>query len=246
MKIRLLPSTFDHTGASTPLQRLTCFVIDDCVTVDAGSIAMGLVDGQQDTVRDIIITHAHMDHVATLPIFIDDLFSFFDEPLRIHTTGEVMNLLERDVFNWSVYPRFSELSNGKCTVMKYIPFRPGEEFQVAHLRVMAGHVQHTVPTVGLIVSDGKTTVAFTSDTGAMEGFWDMVKRRPRLDALFIESSFPDALASLALVSGHLTPATLAEEVRKIRHKNVDIFAVHLKPSYREVLVKELDALAIPG
>jgi ribonuclease BN (tRNA processing enzyme) len=44
------------------------------VAVDAGSIAIALTNDQRAKVKDIIITHPHMDHVASLPIFIDDLY----------------------------------------------------------------------------------------------------------------------------------------------------------------------------
>src|SRR5205085_6285993 len=135
VKIQLLPSTFDSDGRATPEQRLTCFVIDDRVAVDAGSIALALTDAQHATLRDVIVTHPHMDHMATLPIYIDDMFALLTEPIRVHATEEVIGLLERDVFNWTVYPRFSELSNGTCKVMEYVPFRTGEEFACAHLRV---------------------------------------------------------------------------------------------------------------
>ena len=245
MKIQLLPSTFDDQGQASPEQRLTCFLIDDRVTVDAGSIAIALTDAQRDTVRDIIVTHPHMDHIASLPIFIDDLFGFLKEPIRVHATSEVIETLERDIFNWTVYPRFSELSNDKGRVMEYVPFRVGEEFKVAHLRVVAVPVNHIVPTVGLIVSDEKTTVAFSSDTYETEEFWQVVNRTPRLDALLIEASFPDSMAQLAEVSRHFTPALLRKELRKLDHNGLDILAVHLKPAYRDKLVEELKALAIP-
>lgn len=245
MKIQLLPSTIDGQGRAAPEQRLTCFLIDDRITIDAGSLALALTDGQHSSVRDVIITHPHMDHIATLPIFIDDLFGLLEEPVRVHATEEVIQALERDVFNWTVYPRFSDLSNGKTHVMKYVPFRPGEEFTVGHLRVTAVPVNHIVPSVGLVFSDGKTTIAFSSDTATTDDFWQVANRMPRLDALFIEASFPSAMGKLAEVSGHFTPATLNEELRKLEHQGIDILVMHLKPTYRQTLVKELEALNIP-
>jgi ribonuclease BN (tRNA processing enzyme) len=245
VKIQLLPSTFDDQGQASPEQRLTCFLIDDRVTVDAGGIAIALSDAQRDTVRDIIVTHPHMDHIATLPIFIDDLFGFLKEPIRIHATAEVIETLERDIFNWVVYPRFSELSNEHGPVMKYVPFRVGEEFRIAHLRVTAVPVNHIVPTVGLVVSDGKSTVAFSSDTYETEEFWEVVNRTKRIDALLIEASFPDSMAQLAEVSRHFTPALLNKELRKLNHNGIDILAVHLKPAYRNKVIEELHALRIP-
>ena len=224
---------------------MTCFVIDDCVAVDAGSIAIALNGEQRDTVRDIIVTHPHMDHVASLPIFIDDLYPSLQEPMRIHATAEVIELLERDVFNWNVYPRFSDLKNDYGPVMEYIPIPIGAPFRVAHLDVVAVPVNHIVPTVGLVVSDGQTSVAFSSDTAETEEFWKIVNEMKGLDALLIEASFPDRMAKLAHVSRHFTPASLGQELKKLTHNGMDIMAVHLKPSYREEIAEELKALNIP-
>jgi ribonuclease BN (tRNA processing enzyme) len=245
VKIKLLPSTFDAEGCASPEQRLSCFVVDGCVAIDAGSIAIGLNEGERARLRDVVVTHPHMDHVATLPIFVDDLFGFLEEPVRVHATAEVCALLERDIFNGTVYPPFQNFDNGRTRVMEFVPFRTGEEFGVAHLKFKAVTVSHIVPTVGLIVSDGARTVAFSSDTSATEEFWEMVNREPRLDALLIEASFPDSLAKLAEVSGHLTPAALGLELRKLAHKDPDILAMHLKPSFRRQLIEELEALGVP-
>ena len=244
MKIQLLPSTFDAAGRATPDQRLTCDLIDDRVAVDAGSIALALTDAQRETLRDVIVTHPHMDHVATLPIFVDDLFAQLRSPVRVHATEEVAGLLERDLFNWTVYPRFSQLNNGHTCVMEYVPFRAGEPFRAAHLTVTAFPVNHIVPTVGLIVTDGRTTVAFTSDTATTEQFWGAVNGEPRLDALFAEASFPNSMRKLAHDSGHLTPEGLAAELSKLTHNHHDVLAVHLKPTYRDALVTELGALGL--
>ena len=86
MNIQLLPSTFDEQGHATPEQRLTCFLIDETVAVDAGSIALALSTDQREKVRDIIITHPHMDHIASLPIFIDDLYPTLRRPIRVYAT----------------------------------------------------------------------------------------------------------------------------------------------------------------
>lgn len=245
MKIQLLPSTFDQQGRATQEQRLTCYLIDDCVAIDAGSIALSISQEQRNTVRDIIVTHPHMDHIASLPIFIDDLFGFLESPVRIHATEEVINLLERDIFNWTVYPRFSELKNERGPVMEYVPFRVGVEFEVAHLRVTTVNVNHIVPTVGMIVTDGKTTIAFSSDTAETEDFWTLVNSTPHIDALLIEASFPNAMAELAEASRHFTPESLKRELGKLDHNGLDILTVHLKPAYREKVARELKALAIP-
>ena len=245
MRIQLLPSTFDAQGVATLEQRLTCFLIDDCVAVDAGSIAIALTNEQRPKVKDIIVTHPHLDHIASLPIFIDDLYPTLKEPIRVHATHEVIGLLERDVFNWNVYPRFSDLKNDYGPVMQYVPIPLGTPFTVAHLSVIAVPVNHIVPTVGLVVSDGQKSVAFSSDTAETEEFWKIVNDIKELDALLIETSFPDRMAKLAEVSRHFTPASLVQELKKLNHNGMDIMAVHLKPTYREEIIAELKELNIP-
>lgn len=247
MRIQLLPSTFDDKGRAALEQRLTCFLINDRVCVDAGSIAIALTDEQRETVRDVIVTHPHMDHIASLPIFIDDLFGFLREPIRVHATEEVIEALEEDIFNWMVYPRFSELKNQHGPVMQYVPFSAGREFEVQGLRITAIPVNHIVPTVGLIVSDGETTVAFSSDTAETEEFWQVLNSTPRVSALMIEASFPNSMSKLAEDSRHFTPESMSRELRKLNshHDRMDILAVHVKPAYRTTVVEELNALNIP-
>ena len=245
MRIQLLPSTFDADGHATLEQRLTCFLIDSRVAIDAGSIAIALTEQQRSDVRDIVVTHPHMDHIASLPIFIDDLFATLQEPMRVHATPEVIELLEKDVFNWNVYPRFSELENDYGPVMQYVPIPVGKPFTVAHLTVEAIPVNHIVPTVGLIVSDKQTSVAFSSDTAETDDFWTAVNGKKHLHALLIEASFPNEMSRLAEVSRHFTPASLGEELKKLSHNGMDILAVHLKPTYREKIIEQLADLNIP-
>jgi ribonuclease BN (tRNA processing enzyme) len=245
VKIKLLPSTIDAAGGASPEQRLSCFIVDGRVCIDAGSIAIGLSEEERARVRDVVVTHPHMDHVATLPIFVDDLFGSLEEPVRVRATSEVCEILTRDVFNGTVYPPFQDFHNGRTRVLEFVPFREGEEFRVAHLTFRAVPVSHIVPTVGLVVTDGERTVAFSSDTSETEEFWRVCNREPRLDALLIEASFPNSLSKLADVSGHLTPAALGRELRKLAHKDIDVLAMHLKPSYRLQLVEELEALGVP-
>jgi ribonuclease BN (tRNA processing enzyme) len=130
--------------------------------------------------------------------------------------------------------------------MEYVPIPAGEEFKVAHLTVTAVAVNHIVPTVGLLVSDGRSTVAFSSDTAETEQFWTIINRSPRMDAILIEASFPDSMAKLADVTRHFTPASLGRELRKLNHNGLDILAVHIKPSYRQTVIDELAGLNIQG
>lgn len=244
MKLQLLPSTFDEKGSASPRQHLACFVVDDAVAIDAGSLAMAASAAQRKQIRDVVLTHAHLDHIAGLPLFIDDLFATLDAPVCVHAVPQVIETLERDVFNWEIYPRFSELQNERGAVMKYQSFEAGREFSVRHLRFKAVPVNHKVSTVGFIVSDEKMTFALTGDTSEMDEFWQTVNAETNLSALLIECAFPDELEELAQASNHLTPRLLEKELEKFNRKECAIYVINIKPMYRDEVVKQIEELKI--
>ena len=245
MRLRLLPSSFENDGAASSRQHLTCFVINGNVAVDAGSLAMAVTAEERTQIRDIVLTHAHLDHIAGLPLFIDDQFSELTKAVRVHATPDVIEVLERDVFNWSVYPRFSELTNEFGKVMEYHPFEQGSEFRVGELLFEAVGVNHKVPCSGFIISDDSASIAITGDTANMDSFWENVNAR-RLDALLIECAFPNELAELAEMSCHLTPFGLAEELEKLKDRSCETLVINIKPSYREQVLAEIENLGISG
>lgn len=244
MKFQLLPSSFEENGKASQRQHLACFVIDDAVAIDAGSLAMSTTSKQKRQIRDVVLTHAHLDHIAGLPLFIDDLFSTLHRPLRVYATQEIIEILERDIFNWSIYPRFSELENENGKVMEYYPFQAGEEFSVKHLQIKAVAVNHKVPSFGLIVSDGKTKFAMTGDTAEMDEFWKVLIKEENLSAVLIECAFPDELEDLANISYHLTPKLLKREIEKFDNPHCPIYVINIKPMYRERIVSEIRELGL--
>lgn len=245
MKVQLLPSTFDDQGRPSARQHLTCVVVDDVVAFDAGSLAMSFSPDRLHGIRDVVLSHAHLDHVAGLPLFIDDLFATLTEPVRIHATAEVIEVLEQDIFNWSVYPKFSELTNSHGRVIEYRTIEYGREFEVRHLNVRAIPVNHKVPSAGFLIGDGRSRIAMTGDTAAIDDFWLSVNREESLSALMIECAFPDELKDLAEISHHLTPSGLKNELAKFRVRECPVFVVNIKPMYRDDTVFQIEELGLP-
>src|SRR5438105_15610193 len=171
MKVQLLPSTFDENGNASNRQHLMSIVVDDCVAIDAGSLAFACTKKQQANIRDILLTHTHLDHIAGLPLFIDDLFSKLTEPVRVHATREMIDILERDLFNWSIYPRFSELSNDFGPVIEYREIGSGTEFEVKHLKIRNVAVNHSVSALGYLIDDGMVSIGITGDTAETGDIW---------------------------------------------------------------------------
>ena len=246
MKIQLLPSTIDENGRASARQHLLTIVVDDVVALDAGCLAFSCSDLQRQQVRDIVLSHTHLDHIAGLPLFIDDLFATTTQPITIHATREMIETLEQHIFNWSIYPRFSELQNSHGDVVRYRAIETGSRFDVKHLSIQSVAVNHKVTASGYIVSDGSVAFAVTGDTAETDEFWRVCANRTDLKAVLVECAFPDELASLAAASYHLTPTKLASELAKLGKRDYPVYVINIKPMYREEVISEIVAAGLVG
>ena len=243
MKVKLLPSS----TSDSQRQSLTTFLIEDSLAIDGGSIGFALVPEEMAVFRDIIVTHAHSDHTASLPIFIAEAFPELDGPVTIYGLPEVISALRDFVFNDQIWPDFEKipLSNGSGPAIQFQILEPRQTIKVCGLTVRPIPVNHVVPTVGLIVSDGKVSILFTSDTYVTDEIWRTARAVDNLKAIFVDVSYPNELEELAAASKHYTPQSLASDLTKLG-RDVEIYAVHIKPSNREQVMRQLSRLDRPA
>ena len=217
---------------------LSSYLIDEVVAIDAGGV--GFIDdlSAQQRIQHIFITHSHMDHIASLPVFLDTVFEEGHRCVTVHAGAATLECLRRDVFNDRVWPDFIGMSENGPPFVKLATLEPGRPVQAAGLRVTPVAVDHVVPTLGLLVESPDVMVAIPSDTGPTETFWREAASSPNLKAVFLEASFPNAMSEVATVSKHLTPAMFAAQARKLA-RPVTFIAVHIKPRFYDQVVAEL-------
>lgn len=239
MKFKIVPSTRDGRR-----QLLTSYLINDTLAIDAGALAVGLSSEEQLRIRSIVITHAHLDHIISLPIYVTDLFDEFRQPVNVYATPSDFEAVQRHLMTERVWITLETMKNAHTELLAYHPIKAGESFFAEGLKITPIPVTHTILTHGLIVEDERCALLFTSDTSATERIWQMANEHNKLRAVFIDLSFPDRLTELARVSGHHSPATLLEEMPKIK-SGIPVFAVHIKAAYRDQVEAEIEALANP-
>jgi ribonuclease BN (tRNA processing enzyme) len=98
---------------------------------------------------------------------------------------------------------------------------------------------HTVPAVGYWLDSGKSSLVFSGDTGPCPEFWQAVNEIDNLRYLIVETAFPNRERRLAMVSKHLCPSTLAEQLTKLRQP-AEIYITHLKPGHIELTMQEIE------
>jgi ribonuclease BN (tRNA processing enzyme) len=228
---------------------MTSFLIDGCVAIDAGAITRALTIEEQREVRHVLITHTHMDHTNTLPFLIENSFGSNDQPVSIFCTKRVLAGVRRHLFNNDTWPDFTRIPNHLYPSVRFEEIEVENPFVISglpsgDLEVTAIDVNHIVPTTGLLLRQGSSSVIFTSDTGPTERIWEIANQTEDLEALITEVSFPNRMQDVADVSLHLTPATLATELAKLE-RDIAVYLYHYKPPYVDELRKEIAQTSLP-
>jgi ribonuclease BN (tRNA processing enzyme) len=242
VKISLIPSTISpgHGGRGF---FLSSYLIDDIVAIDAGGLGfLGDLD-LQCRVKHVFLSHSHIDHIASLPIFLETVFQAPGGCVTLHASDATLDCLRRDVFNNRVWPDFIGMSEKGQPFVQLNVLEPGRPVEVGGLRLTPIEVNHVVPTLGFLVAGANAAVAIPSDTGPTEAFWEAARAVDDLKAVFLEASFPDSMQWLAVIAKHLTPAMFPAEARKLG-RDVPFIAVHIKPGYYDQVLADLDGLKL--
>ena len=230
-------------GGSAPGYRLTTFLIDGETALDAGALTEALPLAAQRRIRRVVLTHAHLDHVASLPFLIENLYGR-SRPLEIVAPAPVLQALRRHVFNDVTWPDFTRLPSRARPTLVYRPARAGRPVRCGDATFTPIPVAHLVPAYGYLVAKPGRAVLFSGDTRPTNGIWEAARRARDLKAIFLEVSFSDTQAAVARDSCHMTPGLLPGELAKAPAR-APVFLYHMKPPSLSRIRREVRALAEP-
>lgn len=214
--------------------RTTSFQIDDDVLIDAGTGLGDLPLNQMTGIRHIFLTHSHMDHIAGLPLLVDSMFGVHDEPIIVHAQEKTIEALKTHIFNWIIWPDFSELPTKDNSSIYFRVMNPGDKVTIRDRVFEMIPVNHTVPGVGYCISTPQATVAFSGDTTTNETLWEVLNRYQNIDMLFVEAAFSNHDIEISKISKHYCPQLLGEDMKKLNHRP-DVWLTHFKPGEEELI-----------
>jgi ribonuclease BN (tRNA processing enzyme) len=237
MRIRVLGCA----GGSAPGERLSCYLIDERLAIDAGALTTGLALEAQRQVEAVVFTHGHLDHVWSLPLFLANRFGGESPTCHVHASAFTQETIRTHLFNDRIWPDFTAAKIEDRPLVAFHDFEPGstqtvlEEYEFTSVAL-----DHTVPCQGYRIRTGQRSVIICGDTTSTEALWTLADASDDLAGILVECSFPDKLESLARLSGHMTPRLLLADLGKLR-RDVPVHVMHLKPGYGPEIRESLRA-----
>ena len=224
----------------------TCLQVDSHTLIDAGNIMQALGEGAKK-IDSIFLSHSHLDHIVDAAYLIDNTFSSRNNPLKIYALQETIKALKKNIFNWEIWPDFSQINLPGTNIpsLEFVSIGFDNKYQISNdISLIPFPSNHTVPCCGYIIESQKGSLLFSADTYTNPTLWDIVNADKNIKAVMIDVSFPNALQYVAKESKHLTPAVLKQELKRLKRDNVKVYINHLKPMYKDDIIRELSQMGL--
>ena len=236
MRIRVLGCSGGIGGRHL---RTTSFLADHDILIDAGTGVGDLAIGELALVDHVFLTHSHLDHTVCLPFIVDTVGDLRTRPLIVHATEPTLQSLRAHLFNWSSWPDFSVIPSPEKPFIVFSRIEVGVAVEIGGRRITPLPADHTVPGVGFQLDSGTASFVFSGDTGPCPALWESINQIENLRYLVIECAFSNREKDLALLSKHLCPSLLMDELAQLR-RPADVFVTHLKPGQIELTMQEVE------
>ena len=241
MRIRILGCS-GGIGAGS---RTSAMLIDNDVLLDAGTGIGDLALEDLNSIRHVFLTHAHLDHIAGLPMLVDSNFEEdFDAPVSVYARRETLDALKAHLFNDVIWPDFAKIPNEENPMLRYVVCNPGDTVTIDHRDFHAVDVLHSVPSLGYTVQNSGGVFAVSGDTRTNQTLWPVLNACEGLKVLVIEVSFSDEHEELATTAGHYCPSTMCRDLELLNH-NPEIWITGMKPGQEDKILGQVSATA-PG
>ena len=235
MKVRILGCSGGIGGRHL---RTTSMLVDQDILIDAGTGVGELSVSELSLIDHVFITHSHLDHIACLPFILDTVGDLRDRPLIMHATQATQDIIRTHIFNWAIWPDFSEIPSRENPCLQFNTIELGQAIVLNGRTITALPANHTVPAVGYQLDSGVCSLVLTGDTTVNDALWIKLNQIANLRYLIIETAFSNRERQLALLSKHLCPSLLGEELLKLQ-LDPEIFITHLKPGQGELIMREI-------
>lgn len=223
--------------------RLTSFLLDDILAVDAGGLTTSLTLEEQEKIKAVLLTHHHFDHTRDL-VTLGVNAALWGGQVTVYALKETLDVVIPCLLDGRIYANLLEYPSKERPTLQFEIIEPYKEENIEGYGVLALPVKHGVPTVGYqIASPGGKKLFYTSDTGpGLSNCWQRISP----DLLICESFAPDSLTNHARKAGHLSPQLVKEELiqfKQIKGYLPRVIVIHIAISYERQVEQEVARVA---
>ncbi|MCK0510679.1 MBL fold metallo-hydrolase [Aromatoleum buckelii] len=237
MKLRILGCSGGIGGRASGT---TAFLADDDILVDAGTGVGELELDELLRIDHVFVTHAHLDHIVSIPLLVDSVGELRDTPLTVYATAETIRILRLHVFNWQIWPDFTTIPDCHRPYLRFHPVEPGHPLRLGARTVTPLPARHSVPTVAYCLDSGEGKLVYTGDTEYSAELIAAINALDSVRHLIVETAFPESQHGLALMARHLCPSLLQAMLEELAGAP-EVHITHLKPGQCERIMREIAA-----
>jgi len=231
-------------GAKSDRCASSAFYLNQTNMLDAGNILRPLKE-ESANIERIWITHSHLDHISDIAYILDNYYEQRKKPLRICGLKETLATLKEHFFNNKIWPDFSQIPLHEKEEMSlvYEEVLLGEKYSIGEEEsIEAFKTDHTIPSCGYIITKAQKSILISADTYSLTSVEEAVLSHHNITSVVLECSFPSSMSVLAKASKHLTPELLFLKLKPLEEKGLKLYINHLKPSYVNTIINEIEAL----
>lgn len=225
MKIILLGTGGYHPSE---LRHTACMMLpSEGIVLDAGTAMFRVRDWIETDSLDILLTHAHLDHVVGLSFMFDVLYKRDVSQVNAHATKDKLDSIQQHLFAEDLFPIAPPITFQSLDGVLEL----GNDCKVSHFPL-----EHPGGSVGFRLDWADRSMAYVTDTVA-DPDADYVEKIANVDLLVHECYFGDDNAEYASKTGHSWGSAVAKVAQKAKVKRLAL--VHVNP-----VLNELDPIGL--
>lgn len=227
------------SGGIGPDCKTTSFLINDDTLIDAGTGLDCLSFDTMLNIKQVFLTHSHLDHISHLPFLLNFRVSSNLPPLKVYGLKHTIDALKNHIFNNCIWPDFTKIPSvdAPCLTLHtlteegFIPFPNGVLFPLP--------ANHAVPTIGYWVGKDEHTgcFAFTGDSTSTPALWQTLNQLPQVRDILVDNQYLESEVTVSQAAKHFYPSALSKDLAGLNdHPN--IYITHLPPQREELIFAE--------
>lgn len=222
MQLHCLGTTGYHPS---PTRHTACYYLPElAIVLDAGTGLFRMVEQLRSAPReslDILLSHAHLDHVVGLSFLLDLFATTTLKKIRLLGTSDKLQAVQNHLFHPLLFPVPLDV--------EFVPLEePEGTIDLAHCKLHYFPLEHPGGSIGMVLETDapKKRVAYITDTtpNIVQRYLDKLVS---LDLLLHECYFGDDQQALSQRTGHSWLGAVTENVTRLKPKQT--LLIHINP-----------------